>query len=86
MVGTRAKAELAEMKGGPKEVLGNPTQSISQRAEDQSSSMYKLPVEVCQSQEPLLGWAVGGKAVMAETCLWKGADPQLETECPRYST
>ena len=26
----------------------------------------------------------GGKAVMAETCLWRGADPELETECPRY--
>ena len=77
--------------GGPGEVLGIPTQSISQRAEDQSSSMYKLPVEVHHPQEPLqdskAGQLAGGKkVVMAERCLWRGADPELETKFPRYST
>ena len=44
--------------GGPGEVLGIPTQSISQRVEDQSSSKYKLPVKVHHPQEPLQGWAI----------------------------
>ena len=47
--------------GVPREDLGIPTQSISQSAEDQSSSMYKLPVEVHHSQEPLDGRQVAEK-------------------------
>ena len=35
-------------------------QSLSPRAEVQSSSAYKLPIEVKHPQEPLQGWAVGG--------------------------
>ena len=45
--------------GGPREVLGIPRQSISQRAEDWSRSMYKHPVEVHHPQEPLQDWVVG---------------------------
>ena len=45
--------------GGPGGVLGISTQSISQRAEDQSSTRDKFPVEVHHSQELLQGGAVG---------------------------
>ena len=46
--------------GGPEEVLGISTQSISQRTEDQSSTTNKLPVEVNHPKKPLQGWVVGG--------------------------
>ena len=45
--------------GGPGEVLVIFTQSISQRAENQSSTTNKLPVEVNHPKKPLEGWAVG---------------------------
>ena len=81
-VGTRAKADLAETKaesiGGPGEVLGIPIQSISQKAEDQSSSTYKLPVEVHHPQQPLQGLVV--------SWWWKssdGRDVLMERSRPR---
>ena len=46
--------------GGPEEVLGISTQSISQRLENQSSTTNKLPVEVNHPKKPLQGWVVSG--------------------------
>ena len=46
--------------GGLGEVLWISTQSISKRAEDQSSTTYKLAVEVHHPQEQLKGRVVGG--------------------------
>ena len=46
--------------GGPGEVLGISTQSISQRTENQSSTTNKLPVKVNHPKKPMQGWVVGG--------------------------
>ena len=82
-VGTRAQGRLDGDEGGvhlggPREVLEISTQSISQRAEDQSSSMYKLPTEVHHPQELLQGVAVGGWQKSSD-----GGDVLMERSRPR---
>ena len=83
-VGTRAKADLEELKA--ETIVGNRRSPWDPHVEHQSEGggsaprinfleKFTIPRNHCKAGRS----AGGGKAVMAETCLWRRADSELET-------